>query len=250
MAKSGVAHKEGDEGKAAATWRTSSTHFLSSSRDAVLERLERRIQRLVRVATTHFEDLQVLHYGPGERYLAHHDFFDPSAYAKTGFSHLVRSGANRLLTAFLYLSNVTEGGGTVFPRAERAPVRGGGGAVDVEGTAAAPMQKWGGGSFADCTSGLAVQPRVGKLLLFYSLLPSGKPDDASLHGGCPPGAEDEKWAANMWVWSDPFSGRMVNQPQAVHHFTSAEAFEASERAANGEEEEEDDGDDDDEEDEL
>ena len=261
MAKSGVAHKEGDEGKAATTWRTSSTHFLSSSRDAVLEGLEQRIQRLVRVATTHFEDLQVLQYRPGERYLAHHDFFDPSAYAKTSFSHLVRGGANRLLTAFLYLSNVTEGGATVFPRAERAPVHvpakatgadGSGSAVDVEGTAAAPMKQWGGGSFADCASGLAVQPRAGKLLLFYSLLPSGKPDDASLHGGCPPGAADEKWAANMWVWSDPFSGRMVNQPQAVHHYSSAEAFETFERAANGEEDEDedDDNDDDDEEDEL
>ena len=53
-----------------------------------------------------------------------------------------------------------------------------------------------------CQTRLAVRPRQGEALLFYSQLPSGHVDRRSKHGGCPV-LEGTKWAANLWVWNGP-----------------------------------------------
>jgi prolyl 4-hydroxylase len=50
-------------------------------------------------------------------------------------------------------------------------------------------------SCAACAqAGLAVKPRVGDALLFYSLTPDGGKDKLSLHAGCPV-IKGEKWSA-------------------------------------------------------
>ena len=41
-------------------------------------------------------------------------------------------------------------------------------------------------------------------MLFYSMVPDGRLDERSLHGGCKPrGAHTEKWGANQWIWNHP-----------------------------------------------
>lgn len=60
---------------------------------------------------------------------------------------------------------------------------------------------------AECRTRLAVRPRAGRAVLFYSQLPDGKLDENSRHGGCPVLAEGKsKWAANLWVWNTPREG--------------------------------------------
>ena len=51
----------------------------------------------------------------------------------------------------------------------------------------------------------------GNAVLFYSMVPDGRLDERSLHGGCrprkgPDGKAIEKWGANQWIWNHA-SGR-------------------------------------------
>jgi len=60
---------------------------------------------------------------------------------------------------------------------------------------------------AECRTRLAVRPRAGRAVLFYSQLPDGREDPASRHGGCPVLREGKaKWAANLWAWNTPREG--------------------------------------------
>ena len=162
-------------------FRTSKTHFLSSAGVPDMQRVERRVQRLVRVPLNHAEDAQVLRYDEGDRYLAHHDFFDPKDYAGNAhFSGMVEGGArNRLATVFFYLNTPEGGGETNFPRAGRLPTP---------------------SSYADCSKGVSVRAEANKVIIFYDLLPNGDMDFYSLHAACPVEA-GEKHAANFWVWN-------------------------------------------------
>ena len=51
-----------------------------------------------------------------------------------------------------------------------------------------------------CYSKLAVPPRRGDAILFYSQYPDGHLDPNSLHGACPI-LKGTKWGANLWVWN-------------------------------------------------
>jgi hypothetical protein len=65
------------------------------------------------------DTLQVLRYTPdgykgkGEWYKPHVDWFGPDSY--DGHDPLINNGSNRFATMFLYLSDVEQGGATVFP---------------------------------------------------------------------------------------------------------------------------------------
>ena len=70
-------------GKAAKEFRTSSQYFLPTTKDPMLEKIDRRVQYLTRIPISHAEYIQVLRYNHMEHYSAHHDFFDPAAYASS-----------------------------------------------------------------------------------------------------------------------------------------------------------------------
>ena len=55
MAKSGVALKDADRGKAAKEFRTSSQYFLPTTGDPLLERIDRRVMLLTRIPISHAE---------------------------------------------------------------------------------------------------------------------------------------------------------------------------------------------------
>ena len=59
--------------------------------------------------------------------------------------------------------------------------------------------------YFDCSRGLSVYPRGGKVIIFYSMHPDGSMDDYSLHGGCDVlDAAATKWSANFWLWNKPY----------------------------------------------
>lgn len=67
------------------------------------------LERIAEVTKTHVdnhESLQLLRYEPGQFYNQHHDYIEYQADLPSGV---------RMLTLFLYLNDVTEGGGTAFP---------------------------------------------------------------------------------------------------------------------------------------
>jgi hypothetical protein len=62
---------------------------------------------------------QVLRYLPGQKYDAHHDYFDPELYkGQPEMLKMVEGGErNRLATLLWYMAAPEEGGETHFPRA-------------------------------------------------------------------------------------------------------------------------------------
>ena len=86
-----------------------------------------------------------------------------------------------MATVFWYLTDVAEGGETVFPRVDKGP---------------APPN---GQTFHH---GLKVKPERGKVIIFYSMTFDGELDPYSLHGAAPV-KEGIKWAANKWIWNMP-----------------------------------------------
>lgn len=183
MEYSEVSLMDKDKDRPASDFRTSQSAFVDSFEDDIMTRLEHRTASLTRVPRVHQEHTQVLRYGEQQKYDAHLDWFDRDLYLKDQITlRLIDNGRkNRLVTVFWYLSDVEEGGHTVFPRFGKAP------------------QPW---NFSDCTKGLLVKPQRGKVIVFYSLTPDGKGDQLSLHGACKV-EKGIKWAANKWVWNTP-----------------------------------------------
>eukprot|EP00438_Fugacium_kawagutii_P017181 Skav215695 [mRNA] locus=scaffold3538:33758:68487:+ [translate_table: standard] len=111
----------------------------------------------------------------------HTDYFDTDMYAQDQqIQSMTKQGLfNRLATVFFYLTDVEEGGETNFPRTDGLPQP---------------------SDFGDCSKGISVHPRRGRIIIFYSLHPSGKPDPYSLHAGCEV-KQGTKWSANKWTQS-------------------------------------------------
>mmetsp|Transcript_8270 Transcript_8270/g.24553 ORF Transcript_8270/g.24553 Transcript_8270/m.24553 type:complete len:462 (-) Transcript_8270:175-1560(-) len=169
--------------------RTSSNTGLSRGETPTVLRIERRAHEITRLPYELGESLQVVKYEKGQKYEAHRDFFHANDYPDgEGVLNMIDCGArNRLSTLFWYLNTVPEGGETYFPRA-----------LNANGT---EYNRW-NYDFADCYRGLAVKPRQGSGVLFYSMLPNSELDERSLHGGCPPRGESKpKWGANQWTYN-------------------------------------------------
>jgi len=97
--------------------RTSRGMFFEEEENPFIHRIERRISEWMNVPIEHAEGLQVLHYGPGQQYKAHHDFFAQNN---------PQARNNRISTLIIYLNDVDQGGETVFPllQLEQKPERG------------------------------------------------------------------------------------------------------------------------------
>jgi len=152
--------------------RTSNGMFLRRGQDAVVRRIEGRIALYSNIPVENGEGIQILRYQDGQQYRPHQDYFHDTQN--------VVDGGQRVATMLMYLSDVEEGGETVFPNVP------------------APE---GQGPRSECgAKGLSVPPRKGDAVLFWSLDPEGREDPDSLHGGCPVLA-GTKWSATKWMRS-------------------------------------------------
>mmetsp|Transcript_10336 Transcript_10336/g.15539 ORF Transcript_10336/g.15539 Transcript_10336/m.15539 type:complete len:504 (-) Transcript_10336:508-2019(-) len=75
--------------------------------DPIAKDVMAKIEKITGIPEPNSENLQLLRYHEGQFYRTHHDFIDNQEKFPAG---------PRLLTAFLYLNDVEEGGGTNFPR--------------------------------------------------------------------------------------------------------------------------------------
>eukprot|EP00940_MAST-03C_sp_MAST-3C-sp2_P001804 g1804.t1 len=192
---------------AARTGRTSNSGFVTSTPTAM--RVKRRVSELLRFdayAESRMDGVQVLRYNLKEAYIPHFDFFEPRVIHGHDYDS-ANGGTNRFATVFLYLSDVSEGGQTVFPKAERADdAREDDGAWRTKLRALiADESSWEAKMVEQCYTRFSTEARKGDAVLFYSQHPNGTLDRQSLHGGCPV-LEGQKWAANVWVWNGCRSG--------------------------------------------
>lgn len=129
--------------------------------------IEERIANATGTKTKQGEGLQLVKYGPGERYKVHHDWFDP---AVEGHRSLLKSGGQRIKTALICLKSADEGGETEFPNL-----------------------------------GTTVKLDVGDLLMWDNLDAQGQVTPKSDHIGCPV-VKGEKVVMTRWIRERAFDG--------------------------------------------
>jgi prolyl 4-hydroxylase len=127
-----------------AAFRTSETCDLDWH-DPLVGAVDEKIAALLGLPLRASEPLQGQRYGPGQEFKPHTDTFEPGGY--DFYRHTAERG-QRTWTAMIYLNEPDEGGGTRFKRI-----------------------------------GKTVHPQTGKLLAWDNLLPSGRPNPATLHQG-------------------------------------------------------------------
>ncbi|XP_059623411.1 probable prolyl 4-hydroxylase 10 [Cornus florida] len=154
--------------------RTSSGTFLARGHDKIITNIEKRIADFTFVPVENGEGLQILHYEVGQKYEPHYDYFSDEVNTKRG--------GQRIATVLMYLSDVEEGGETVFPAAKG-------------NYSSVPW--W--NELSECgKKGLSIKPKMGDALLFWSMNPDASLDPSSLHGGCPV-IKGNKWSSTKWM---------------------------------------------------
>ncbi|MBL8343997.1 MAG: 2OG-Fe(II) oxygenase, partial [Rubrivivax sp.] len=103
--------------------RTSDGMFFERGEVGLIDKIERRLAKLVRWPLENGEGLQVLRYRPGAEYKPHHDYFDP---VHPGTARILERGGQRVGTVVIYLNTPEGGGATTFPDVGLAvaPVKG------------------------------------------------------------------------------------------------------------------------------
>lgn len=142
--------------------RTSSSAFLS--RDD-LWWVTTRVAALTNKPISHQEPPQVAHYHPGQFFRPHYDALDVDL--KTGLADVRAHGGQRCQTVLIYLSDSPSGGGTYFPELD-----------------------------------LRIQPKKGRMVLFFPTDVNGARDSMALHSG--EDASTEKWLFQIWVRQGDF----------------------------------------------
>ncbi len=147
-------------------YRTGSLAMLKAGEDDVIKAIEDRVAKATGTRIAQGEPVQVINYGPGERYKPHCDWIDPRIPQNE--KHF-KVGGQRAATVIMYLNTPTKGGKTNFPTAEKS---------------------------VDAVAGDAV---------WFLNLDHGQPDPRVLHEGLPPD-EGEKWIATRWIRERAFDG--------------------------------------------
>ncbi|CAI0435487.1 unnamed protein product [Linum tenue] len=164
--------------------RTSSGMFLSRGQDKIIRTIEKRISEFTFIPVENGEGLQILHYEIGQKYEPHFDYFLDEFNTK--------NGGQRTATLLMYLSDVEEGGETIFPSAKA-------------NSSSVPW--W--DELSECgKKGLSLKPKRGNALFFWSTRPDASLDPSSLHGiGSCPVIIGNKWSATKWMHLGEYKAR-------------------------------------------
>ncbi len=166
MVRSEVVTKEKDK-NTISNIRTSSQVFIDKNEDPILMNLAEKVSKVTGISTDLQEQIQILNYKEGQRYLEHYDAcVDDNEHC---YNDRLDRGL-RKKTFFLYLNDVDEGGNTGFPNLNKKAV-----------------------------------PKKGRAILWNNILKTMKEDGSyelvehpcSLHIGMPP-LKGEKWSLTIW----------------------------------------------------
>lgn len=154
----GSENKYGEVGRVLSQSRTSANAWCTAEceKDPDVIRVLQRIEQFTRVPQDNYESFQILQYQPGQFYRVHHD---------NGGDEKRLACGPRILTFFLYLSDVEEGGETNFPSLK-----------------------------------ISVKPKRGRAVLWPSTL-DAEPDeiDRRTSHEAKPVIKGVKYAANAWI---------------------------------------------------
>ncbi|XP_050536109.1 prolyl 4-hydroxylase subunit alpha-1-like [Daktulosphaira vitifoliae] len=142
-----------------ADYRISKSAWLKEHEDNVIANVAKRVETMTGLTTETAEELQVVNYGVGGHYDPHYDFArreETNAFKSLGTG-------NRIATVLFYMSDVAQGGATVFP--------------------------W---------LGVALKPVKGTAAVWFNLYPSGNGDLRTRHAACPV-LQGSKWVCNKWL---------------------------------------------------
>ena len=172
--------------------RTSFGMFLPKAYDDVVSRIERRVEAFSGLSYDNQEQLQLLRYMNGQQYKDHLDGLASP------------NGGRRIATVLMFLHEPEEGGETSFPMAKPS-----------EAHAARLRAARESGTLGDCAwrdgRGMAVTPRLGDAILFFSFARDGRSDPASMHASCPT-VRGVKWTATKWIHERAFETGVWTPP--------------------------------------
>jgi prolyl 4-hydroxylase len=155
---SGSMNEFGETGRVLSQGRTSSNGWCTGEceRHPKVRRVLRKIEEVTEVPSQNYESFQVLKYELNQFYRTHHDYGPEDVGLACG---------PRILTFFLYLSDVEEGGETSFP-----------------------------------SLGISVKPKKGRALLWPSTLDENpEAQDTRTFHEAKPVIKGLKYAANSWI---------------------------------------------------
>ncbi|KAL0831411.1 hypothetical protein ABMA28_002223 [Loxostege sticticalis] len=139
-------------------YRISKAAWFDDEESEIVSRITQRIADMTGLSMETAENLQVVNYGIGGHYAQHYDFTTNDDADKDDFEN-----GNRIATVLFYMSEVTQGGATVFPKI-----------------------------------GLSLFPIKGAAAFWLNLHPSGEGDLATRHAACPV-LRGSKWVSNKWL---------------------------------------------------
>ncbi|KAF5298234.1 hypothetical protein FQR65_LT09745 [Abscondita terminalis] len=142
-----------------AQYRISKSAWLKEEEHEHIRSICKRVQDMTGLTMETAEELQVVNYGIGGHYEPHFDFArkeETNAFKSLGTG-------NRIATVLFYMSDVAQGGATVFPNIKAA-----------------------------------LWPKKGSAAFWYNLHPSGEGDYNTRHAACPVLA-GSKWVSNKWI---------------------------------------------------
>jgi len=201
LAKDGLTKDRVSSGNKLAM-RQSSSSFLLAGSSPIVDAVNVRAADLSRVPLSFWENqelLNVIRYKKGGRYDAHFDTQNLAEFAKdfasSGMLH--PPGGPRLITLFVFLNDVPDGGETIFP---------------IAGWSSEDQKALGDPLYRDRLAreckltkkgkGVKVRPRAGLALLWYNhLVKEGELadiDSCSWHAGCEV-KRGEKWIMQRWI---------------------------------------------------
>ena len=146
--------------------RTNSSYWLSHDKYPELLNIAKKIANQLKVNYKHFENFQIIHYNQNEEYQYHYDAFDINQKEK--YEKYCKNKGNRILTVLVYLNDVEEGGETGFD------------------------------SLPQYNETILVQPKKGRMIVFYNLNDDKTLNKGTRHAGLPI-IKGEKWAFNLWL---------------------------------------------------